>query len=350
VTIMPESMPPGDARHDGHGSTIRLDRKRILVLGASGFIGRRVVQMLAASDWAMPIAASRSVGLCLAGSVETLRLDATRPAAMHDALQGVAGIINCIAGDSQAIVASARTLFTAVSRLTPAPRIVHLSTMMVYGTAAGTVDESAPLKGDWDDYSAAKTEVEQLARACKSVVQLRPGIVYGPDSPIWSGQVGRWLRQRRLGDLGDAGIGCCNLVHVDDVVEAIQRALRTPGIDGEVFNLSLPSPPTWNDYFRQFATALGTAAVPISRSRLMMEQYLLAPPLKIAELLSAQLPFRWRPPEPIRPWFVRLCGHSLRMDVRKAERVLGMTWTPLEEGLRDSAAWLLARNAGGSTA
>ena len=343
-------MPSGDARHDGVGSTNSTSRQRILVLGASGFIGRRIVNMLSLSDWAVPIAASRSAAPQPAGSVETLRLDATQPAAIRDALQGVAGVVNCIAGDSESIIGSAKALFTAVSSLTLRPRIVHLSTMMVYGTTVGTVDESAALKGDWDDYSAAKTEVEHLARACKSVVQLRPGIVYGPDSPIWSGQVGRWLRQRRLGDLGEAGGGYCNLVHVDDVVEVVQRALRAPGIEGEVFNLSLPRPPTWNDYFRQYATALGTTVVPISRRRLMLEQYLLAPPLKIAELASRRLPFRWRPPAPIRPWFVRLCGQALQMDVRKAERVLGMSWIPLDQGLRESAAWLLARDASSQVA
>jgi hypothetical protein len=31
------------------------------------------------------------------------------------------------------------------------------------------------------------------------------------------------------------------------------------------------------------------------------------------------------------------------MDVRKAERVLGIAWTPLDKGLRESAVWLLAR-------
>jgi len=345
LNSMPESMPSGAAPHDGFGSTNSTHRQRILVLGASGFIGRRIVRMLTLSDWAVPIAASRSAAPHPTGSIETLRLDATQPAAMRDALQGVAGVVNCVAGDSGSIVGSAKALFTAVAPLTPLPRIVHLSTMMVYGTTVGTVDESAALKGDWDDYSAAKVEVEHLARACNSVVQLRPGIVYGPDSPIWSGQVGQWLRQRRLGDLGKAGEGYCNLVHVDDVVEAVQRALRMSGIEGQVFNLSLPSPPTWNDYFHQYATALGTTVVPISRRRLWLEQYLLAPPLKVAELASRKLTFRSRPPVPIRPWFVRLCGHALRMDVRKAERALGMSWTPLDQGLRESAAWLLARNA-----
>src|SRR6202043_373734 len=129
---------------------------------------------------------------------------------MRAALEGVSGVVNCITGDGGTIIASAQALFDAASHRHPPPRIVHLSTMMVYGTAAGTVDETAPLKGDWDEYSAAKAQVERLACTYRSVVQLRPGIVYGPDSPIWSERIGRWLREQRLGDLGTAGEGYCN--------------------------------------------------------------------------------------------------------------------------------------------
>jgi nucleoside-diphosphate-sugar epimerase len=316
-------------------------RQRILVLGASGFIGRKVVRMLAGSEWAFPIAASHRTSLGEAMAVESVRLDARDPAAMSNALDRVDGVVNCITGDFETIVGSARALFAACTRLPTLPRIVHLSTMMVYGTAAGTVDEATTLRGDWDDYSAAKMEVEKMARDCKSVVHLRPGIVYGPQSPIWSGRIGRWLLQHRLGDLGSAGVGFCNLVHIDDVVEAVGRALRKPGIEGEAFNLSSPSPPTWNEYFRQFASALGTDFVTISRTRLALERYLLAPPLKIAEIVSPILPFAWQPAEPIRPWLLRLCGQPLRLDTRKAERVLGMMWKPLDKGLSESAAWVL---------
>jgi nucleoside-diphosphate-sugar epimerase len=277
--------------------------------------------------------------------VEALRFDARNLPALEDALRGVTGVVNCVTGDSESIIASAQALFAGCSRLTTQPRIVHLSTMMVYGTATGIVDETVALRGDWDDYSAAKAQVEQMARNCNSVVHLRPGIVYGPRSPIWSGRIGQWLRQRRLGDLGSSGNGYCNLVHIDDVVDAVYRALQMTGIEGQAFNLSAPPAPTWNDYFRQFAGALGAELAPISRSRLVLEQHVMAPPLKVAVILSQMLRMSWHPPEPIRPWLLRLCGHSLRMDSGKAERVLGIRWTPIDQGLREAAAWLLSLNS-----
>jgi 2-alkyl-3-oxoalkanoate reductase len=316
-------------------------RQRVLVLGAGGFIGKQLVRALSASDWAIPVGASFHTVLRPADPVETVRLDARNAPDLKRALSGVSGVVNCITGDGNTIVASARALFESCSGLSPSPRVVHMSTMMVYGTATGLVDETMPLRGDWDEYSAAKTEAELLSRSYANVVNLRPGIVYGPSSPIWSGRIGQWLRMHRLGDLGAEGSGLCNLVHIDDVVRAILLALQLPNIEGHAFNLSLPLPPTWNEYFRLYSAALGTRCRPISGRRLKAELYVLAPALKVAEIVARTLHIARQPPAPIRPWFLRLCRHPISLDVGHAERVLGMKWMPLEDGLRQSAAWAL---------
>jgi nucleoside-diphosphate-sugar epimerase len=315
-------------------------------MGASGYIGERIVSALAASDWATPLAASRGGARRAGANLESLRLDVRDAPAVRNALRGVAGVVNCVAGDDDSIVAGARVLFAACKDQQPQPRIVHLSTMQVYGTAHGMVEESAPLRGDWDGYSAAKVVAEEHARTCASVVVLRPGIVYGPGSPIWSVAVGRWLRAGRLGELGPAGEGICNLVHVDDVVEAVLRALRLPDIAGAAFNLSLPAPPTWNAYFRQYAAALGVPPLRMSPAHVRFETAVRAPVLKAGELLARAARLQWRPAPPLRPWFLRLCGQQLQLATGRAERVLGLRWKPLEQGLAEAAQALRSARTG----
>ncbi len=321
--------------------------QRVLVLGADGFIGGHLVGSLVRSNWATPVAAGRRPPAG-DGAVPRIRLDATDPAQVGRALQDVDAIVNCVAGSTAAIVAGARALFDCAGRMSPAPSIVHLSSMAVYRQTDGEVDESAPLGGSPGSYAEAKIVAEGAAAAFGRAVVLRPGIVYGPGSTLWSVLVGRLLLQRRLGDLGAAGSGICNLVHVDDVVAAVLAALRTPRAQGATLNLAAPNAPTWNGYFAAYAAALG--ALPLRRigaGRLAVEQYVLGPALKLAELMQRRLPapsrgYR-RPLRPaIRPWLLDQCRQRLRLRAQAAQELLGLDWTDPSTGLQATAAWLLA--------
>ncbi len=315
-------------------------RMRVLVLGADGFIGRRLVGALAAGDWAVPIAAGRRPSAARDG-VERLTFDATDAAAVAAAMRGADGVVSCVAGDAPTIEASARALFRPLPDAAR-PRIVYLSSMAVYGSAVGTVDEDAPLREDLGPYGRAKVASERLAADASNAVVLRPGCVYGPDSPQWSVRIAQWLVARRIGDLGPAGDGYANLVHVDDVVEAIGLALREPRAAAQAYNFGCDEPPTWNEYFVRFGRLLGAVPVRrISRRQLQIETKLLAPPLKIAEIVAGRLRLRGlRLPPPIPPSLLGLWRQEIRLATQKARTELGWRPKPLDEGLRDTAAGL----------
>lgn len=308
---------------------------RIVVLGADGFIGRRVVAALAASGWATPVVAGRRAA-DRNGAVERLQLDATDASALQGAFADAAGVVNCVAGDARTIVATAKALFDAAAATGPV--VVDFSSMAVYGSAIGTVDEDAPLNGDTGPYAAAKIEAERIARGYARSVSLRPGIVYGPGSTQWSERIARWLIAGRVGDLGAGGDGYCNLVHVDDVARAAVRALRLVDAQGRAYNLGLPDPPTWNDYFVAYSKALG--AVPVKRitGRQMKLEKLAAIPLKVAEIAAGKAKLKLPLPPPIPPSLPGVWRQEIKLDVRRAERELGLVWTPLEVGLAAAAA------------
>jgi 2-alkyl-3-oxoalkanoate reductase len=317
-----------------------MTKQAVLVLGASGFIGRRVVAALQASSWAQPVAASRHVATDQSSDgTRTLRLDATDAAALDTALKSADAVVSCVAGSTQDILTSGRALAAAAAR-PGAPRLIYLSSLAAYGSTRGNASETAELRGDLGDYSAAKATVEWQLAGLASVVCLRPGIVYGPRSEPWSGLIGRLLLQRRLGDLGEAGNGICNLVHVDDVAATVLRAIETSAAGGEAFNLGGPEPPTWNEYFRLYAQALGvTPLTRLSQSRIHSElrRGVL---LKVAEkILGRRNP--WADSAALRPWLMDLACHDLLLPVEKARRVLGATWRPLAVGMQETADWLL---------
>jgi nucleoside-diphosphate-sugar epimerase len=318
-------------------------RQCVLVLGAGGFIGRRLVAALAAAPWATPVAAVHRVALA-GTSAETVQLDAIHAPMLQDVVPFMDAVVNCVAGSPATIVAAARALFEAAGASPHRPQVIHLSTMAVYGSTVGTVDETAELRGDIGAYAAAKVEAERMAAEYGHVVTLRPGCVYGPGGVQWSERIARWLSAHRVGDLGAAGDGTCNLVYVDDVVAAILAALRLPQLVGEAFNLGSLAPPTWNEYFLSFARALGAVPISrISRRRLTLETNLWAPALMAANRAArlAHLP-HVRVPAPIPPSLLRSWGQEIRLDMRKAQSMLPVAWTPTEVGLRETAAQMRA--------
>jgi len=316
-----------------------MNKVRVLVLGASGFIGQHVTLALQISGWAIPIAAYHRSRRAIPG-IRECSMDATDEAALGQAMLDVDAVVNCVAGGPASIVAGARTLFSIAAKQPVPPRIVYLSTMSVYGTATGEIDESNPLRGDLGEYSSAKVSAERFAKHYPRAVILRPGCVYGPGSSQWSERIASLLISHRLGNLGPAGDGRCNLVYIDDLVAAILQALQRPGIEGQAFNLSVPAPPTWNQYLLLYAQKLGLAPPkPISAARLAIETLLLAPFLKVAGIVKRFVaPAQTIEVQVIPPSLLRLFGQDIVLRSDKAEHMLGLHWTPINEGLTLAAA------------
>ena len=313
----------------------------VLVLGGSGYIGSRLVAMLRESGWARPVAASSR-----ARGDSQLRLDTRDGPALTEALRGMDAVVNLVAGDAESIGAGARTLSEAAAAA-KCPRVVHLSTMSVYGAREGVIDEAAEPGPSLGWYDQAKRDAEQTlsSYAAKggTVVMFRPGCVWGPGSELWVGRIGRWLRSGRLGDLGEQGDGWSNLVHVDDVCTAVIRALQLqlPAGSSKAYNLAAPDSPRWNEYFIDLALAIG--ATPVRRlaaRRLKLEAKLAGPALHIGRKLlqrAGRSPDRM--PEPITPGLVGLWQRHLQLDSGAATRDLLLDWTPYPVALADAAAW-----------
>jgi nucleoside-diphosphate-sugar epimerase len=318
---------------------------RVLVLGATGYLGQRLVKLLANTTWAEPVAASRGY---TAPGLQTLRVDARDPARLAAALREVDAVVNCVAGSARAISEGSLSLVHACQTAGCA-RIVHLSSMAVYGSAEGLVNEDAPLNPCLGWYGRAKCEAEAhlsaFVRGGGQAVILRPGCVFGQGSELWAGRTGRWLHSRRLGDLGAAGDGWSNLVHVDDVCRAVIAALQLP-LDPQhsaAFNLAAPDSPRWNDYFVDLALATGATPVPrLSRRQTLLDAWGAGPPLKVTQLLLKRLAVSPATvPDPMPPGLLRLWNQHIRLDASAATQKLGLNWTPYAEGLQSSAAWFL---------
>jgi nucleoside-diphosphate-sugar epimerase len=280
-----------------------------------------------------PIAASRHPG------ANGIALDATDPTALRAALRGVDHVVNCIAGSDRTMVQATRALCDA-ARAVPPRRIVHLSSMAVYGAADGLVTEDHPAVPPLSGYGQAKIESEHIiqkyVRDGGDAVILRPTCVFGPGSPQWTIRLARLLEARRIGDLGAAGDGCCNLAFIDDLVTATIHALDAPEVAGRTFNISGMAELTWNEFLVRFARALG--ATPVRRvppRMLKLEVSLLAPLRKIA---GKAVRGAWT--EAITPSLAALWAQDIRIDSSAAVTALSMPQTPPDAMIAVAVSWL----------
>ena len=221
---------------------------KVLVTGASGFIGRAVISALQDQNFVVR-AASRMPGSAAieAPGVEWVKMGELGPDTdWSSALDGIEGVIhlaarahlmNDPAPDPLAAYRRINTQGTeGLARAAAAAgvkRLVFLSTAKVHGEKSGTTpfsenDEPKPI----DPYAISKWEAEQaLARVSRATgleyVVLRPPLVYGP------GVGANFLRLLRLAKYGlPLPFASINnrrsLVFVDNLANAVVTVLLSP--------------------------------------------------------------------------------------------------------------------------
>jgi len=234
--------------------------KKILVTGATGFIGSRVVERLVLEQGADVVAlvhkfqnASRLARF----PVKMIAGDVADAGCVADAARGCDAIVHCAvsfsgsAEDNRRVtVEGARSVCEAAAA--EGARLVHFSTFSVYGdTLPGSLNEEAAKSPGTDAYGASKLEAEQMVleyhgRGLSAVI-FQPTVVYGPWS-FWSRYAAQLVAQGVVA-LPDGGEGLCNAVYVDDVADAVflslQRDVTTPG----PFLISGHAPLKWRDFF-----------------------------------------------------------------------------------------------------
>ena len=341
--------------------------KRILVTGAGGFIGGRIVEVLHQSDayrvraglrrWSTAARIGRR-------PVEIVICDVTDPVQVATALDGVDLVVHCAVGDRAVTVKGTRTVLEA-ALAGGVERIVHMSTIDVYGDGTGRIDESAPLSYTGRAYGDSKIDAEKACREYQArgldVVILRPTIVYGPFSELWTVEFAERFLAGTWSMPPEDCQGTCNLVYVDDLVAAVVRALSSPDAPGEAFNVNGPDRVTWQEYFEALNAAMGLPPLPAAGpSRARVAAAVMTPVRGVAKFLLANFAdaimelykknavakrvFKWGErlirSAPSGNEF-RLYSKTVRLPITKAEELLG--YRPafsMSEGIELSVAWL----------
>jgi nucleoside-diphosphate-sugar epimerase len=247
---------------------------RVLVTGATGFIGGRLVEKLVMECGASVRVLVRSFARAsrvARFAVEMIPGEVTDAEVLRRAAQDCEVVFHCAYGnrgnaDEQRAVNVAGTETVARSVIAAGvSRMVHVSTISVYGqTEDGELDETGPRRRSGNLYAETKLEAEQLVLDYHHsqglpVVVVQPTVVYGPFGFAWTINPLQELRTRRV-VLIDEGQGLCNAVYVDDVVDALLLAATRPKAVGEVFLVSGSEPVKWKEFYGAYEQMLGASA------------------------------------------------------------------------------------------
>lgn len=260
-------------------SIVALD-ETVLVTGAAGFIGVKVVQNLVGRGF-------RSIRCLVRPSSNLERLEnalaefneapgveimkgnlvsrddsraAARNAAVIYHLAAGTGLKSYADAFTNSVVTT-RNLLDAVAEQGVVKRFVNLSSFAVYSSAnyhRSLLDETSPIEPEpqtrAEAYCYAKVKQDALVidysrRNKIPFVLVRPGVVYGPGKTAIPGRVG-------IGGPGFflhlGGSSRIPLTFVDNCADAIVLAGLKPGIEGETFNVVDDDAITSREFLRNY--------------------------------------------------------------------------------------------------
>jgi nucleoside-diphosphate-sugar epimerase len=322
---------------------------RILVTGATGFLGGAVVHTLAAHGHRV-LATGRnraSGGRLSAAGIRFESADLRDVSAVRNLCEGMEAVVHCAAlsspwGPASAFVRSnveATDAVIAACHARGVRHLVHVSTPSLYmdGRDRELVHEDDVLPPPINHYAATKRVCEEHVRGASSrgleSIILRPRAIFGPGDATIFPRVLRALETGRLPMIGD-GNNRVDLTYIDNAVQAVVCALGAPSHAwGLTYNISNGEPVLLWDVLRWLCDEL---ELPRPRGRL---------PRWAGHLLGGALEsFHrvWRPSaEPkLTRYSVQVLACTMTLDIRRAREHLGyVPRVSVQQGLERFVGW-----------
>jgi len=316
----------------------------MLVTGAAGFVGGALTLRLAnegAQVKALVHTPGKAAFLEDQPNIDLMTGDINDPQRMKSVTRGCDFVFHVAAATRGSLELQRKVNVEGTRNVVEAcvhnqvTRLVHISTCAVYGyTHTKDVTEQTPIDPGADPYAISKAEGEAVVReVCRkndlSYAILRPGLIYGPRSRMWTGFMFRLARRKPLIFIG-SGRGAAPLIYIDDLVSLCLLAASQPEAEGQAFNATPDPAPTWRQYLGEY-------------SRLAGHQSWLGVPIWLAKGIAGIAAFFGKSGSMLKylPSLIDYTNRYVNCKNTKARHLLG--WSPqidLETGVQNCIPWL----------
>ena len=327
-----------------------------LVTGATGFIGGRLAQRLVELGWAVRVlvrdASRLSPGLQV--SCEVAVGDLGNESGLRAATAGVDVVFHCAANVhtwdawqayEQANVAGVENLLHAIACAATPIRLVHVSSVDVYGFPLEPCSEDAAWAETEFGYGKSKRLGESAVRRICAEAHIpytiiRPCNVIGPASPFIT-RIGSELRSGLMLKV-EGGQANCGFLYVDNLIDYMIWAARSERAVGQTYNVRDACDVSWSQFIDRFRKGIHGHGLVISL------------PFAWADALAGAFEWLYRilglKGEPllhrlIVRLFGRTCGHSAD-KIRSDSGMVGKVG--YEEAMDSSIRWFLENKGVGS--
>lgn len=304
--------------------------KKVLVTGATGFLGKYVVEELVEHGYQVrAFGRNRAIGQSLVNaSVTFIQGDLTKQEDLTKACQEMdmvvhAGALSTVWGPwedfYQTNVLGTKYVLEACCEAN-IERLVYVSSPSIYAAPRDQLDikeSDAPQENSLNNYIRSKLASEKLFKDYPDVssVILRPRGLFGIGDTSILPRVLNLSQKIGIPLIGD-GRQLMDMTCVENVALAIRLALETPQAAGEVYNITNGEPRTFRDLIEETLRGLG---YPIRYRKIPAP--LVSAISSSLECIYKRLKLKGEPA--LTRYTYYLLRYSQTLDISKAERDLG---------------------------